>query len=86
MIVALASLPQYKGKTFANSDFGSHTDFAEDDDEEIKEMIKLGRKRFGAYPPEDLYFLLFYNGCVLIDETFNFNHRRKKWVDLHIMF
>ena len=57
MIVALASLPQYKGKTFANSDFGSHTDFAEDDDEEIKEMIKLGRKRFGAYPPEDLYFL-----------------------------
>ena len=57
MIVALSSLPQYSDKTFANSDFGTHTESFEENDEEIKEMIKTGRRRFGSYPSEDLYFL-----------------------------
>ena len=46
MIVALSSLPQYKDMTFANSDFGTHTESMDEDDEEIKELIKSGRKRF----------------------------------------
>lgn len=57
MIVALSSLPQYVDKTFANSDFGTHTETIEDDDENVKELIKTGRKRFGKYPSEELYFL-----------------------------
>ena len=57
MIVALSSLPQYTDKTFANSDFGTHTESTDEDDEEIKELIKTGRKRFGKYPSEELYFL-----------------------------
>ena len=58
MITAISSLPQYADKTFKDSDFGMHTDEHEiQDDEEIKEMIKAGRKRFGSYPSEELYFL-----------------------------
>lgn len=57
-ITAVSSLPQYQDKTFKNSDFGMHqADDDLEDDEEIKVKIKMGRKRFGSYPSEDLYFL-----------------------------
>ena len=58
-VTAINSLPQYKNDTFKNSDFGMHQadHVHEDNDEEIKKMIQDGRKRFGSYPPEDLYFL-----------------------------
>ena len=56
-ITTISSLPQYNKDTFANSDFGLHTETVENDDEEIKEMIQAGRKRFGSYPNEDLFFL-----------------------------
>lgn len=58
MITVLSSLPQYTDKTFADSDFGMHVEEnALENDEEIKELIKAGRKRFGSYPSEELYFL-----------------------------
>lgn len=60
-MVQMASLPQWKDKTWKNSDFGYRTvevDGEEIDEEEInKELIKAGRKRFGSYPQEDLLFL-----------------------------
>ena len=56
-LVPIKSLPQYKGKTWADSEFelGFVTE-----DEETKinaKTIKNGKKRFGNYPPEDLMFL-----------------------------
>ena len=58
-LVQISSLPQYKGDTWKNSDFGytKVTEDGEDEEENKKELIKKGRKRFGAYPQEDLVFL-----------------------------
>lgn len=54
------SLPQYKGMTFADSDFGDMGNIEDDPAEENKKnekIIKKGRKRFGNYPNDDLLFL-----------------------------
>lgn len=61
MIRSLLTLPQYSDKKFINSDFGSEVMDSNGDiiseDEESERLIKDGRKRFGAYSVEDLYFL-----------------------------
>lgn len=59
-LTIIKSLPQYKGMTFKDSDFGDslYTDL--DTAEETKKnekIIKKGRKRFGNYPSDDLLFL-----------------------------
>ena len=57
-IVAIKSLPQYNGKTWANSEFAPDDDMNPDyEQKEVKKTIKAGRKRFGNYPNEDLMFL-----------------------------
>lgn len=58
-MVQISSLPQWKNLTWKNSDFGytKVTEDAEDEEENKKELIKKGRKRFGAYPQQDLLFL-----------------------------
>lgn len=59
-LTIIKSLPQYKGMTFKDSDFGeiaySELDSAEETKKNEK-IIKKGRKRFGNYPNEDLLFL-----------------------------
>ena len=56
-IPPIKSLSQYRGKTYANSEFEN----GYSEDESIMRLnqktIKNGRKRFGDYPPEDLMFL-----------------------------
>lgn len=60
MLTMIKSLPQWKGMTFENSDFG---DIGNPDDSFIEEskknekIINKGRKRFGNYSNEDLLFL-----------------------------
>ena len=56
-LVPLKSLPQYRNKTWADSEF--EIGFVSDE-EETKinaKTIKNGKKRFGNYSPEDLMFL-----------------------------
>lgn len=58
-IVGIQSLPQYRGKTWKNSNFG---DAAMSVDEEetriIQKTVKAGRKRFGSGYSDDEYMLL----------------------------
>ena len=58
-ITSILSLPQWKGKTWKDSDFGDAAMSA--DDEEIKiiqKTVKAGKKRFGnSYSNEELMFL-----------------------------
>lgn len=57
---AIRSLPQYRGMTWKDSDFGDCYNTELDSIEETKKnekIIKKGRKRFGNYPNEDLLFL-----------------------------
>ena len=59
-LTIVKSLPQYKGLTFKDSDFGDIGNLDDDPIEESKKnekVIKKGRKRFGNYPNEDLLFL-----------------------------
>ena len=56
-ITAILSLPQYKGKTYKDSNFGMLGDNS-DDVRIIQKTIKAGRKRFGtSYTEEELMFL-----------------------------
>ena len=57
----ICSLPAYKGKTWENSEYGEKYSVSRPDKIEIvdedQEIIKRGRKRFGAYSSEELYQL-----------------------------
>lgn len=58
-IVNIQSLPQWKGKTWKDSDFGnSAMSIDEDEIRIIQKTVKEGRKRFGSeYSNEELMFL-----------------------------
>ncbi len=56
-LVPLKSLPQYRNKTWENSEFEIGFISSEDEKKINAKTIKNGRKRFGDYPPEDLMFL-----------------------------
>lgn len=53
----IKSLSQYRGKTYANSEFENGYSEDENTTRLNQKTIKNGRKRFGDYPPEDLMFL-----------------------------
>lgn len=56
-ITALQSLPNWQGKTWADSDFGT-TESINNDVNENSRLVKSGRKRFGkSYNPDELYWL-----------------------------
>ena len=56
-LVPIKSLPQYKNRTWADSEFELGV-ITEDEETKINaKTIKNGKKRFGNYPPEDLMFL-----------------------------
>ncbi len=58
-ITSIASLPQWKGKTWKDSDFGdSAVSIDEEETRIIQKTVKAGKKRFGNnYSDEDLMFL-----------------------------
>ena len=60
-ITVVSSLPQYTGKSWADSDFGDETSIDEEDVADIKivkTVVAEGRKRFGnGYTDEELMFL-----------------------------
>jgi len=56
MVTMLASLPQYRGKTFKDSDI-LDTDTANSEVKINRRLVDAGRKRFGDYPEKDLMFL-----------------------------
>lgn len=58
-ITAISSLPQWKGLTWADSNFGdSLQEESEDEINENSRIVKAARKRFGKdYSLQDLYFL-----------------------------
>lgn len=57
-ITCIKSLPQYKGKTWANSDFGSSVDTATQEIKINSKTLKNAQKRFGSgYNQEDYMFL-----------------------------
>ena len=58
-IVAISSLPQWKGKTWKDSDFGSAAMSADEEETKIiQKTVKSGRKRFGSgYSDEEYMFL-----------------------------
>ena len=59
MLVMLKSLPQYKNKTFADSEF-SEADLVEDEEQVkiVQKTIKAGKKRFGmGFSNEDYMYL-----------------------------
>lgn len=60
-ITAIMSLPQWQGKTWRDSDFGSSvetTELTEEEIQENEEMLKRARQRFGKdYNNADLLFL-----------------------------
>lgn len=54
---AIASLPQWQGKTWEDSDFGDIAS-TESDVNENSRIVKSGRKRFGkTYSPDELFYL-----------------------------
>jgi uncharacterized protein YneF (UPF0154 family) len=56
-IVAISSLPQWQGKTWADSDFGDVAS-TETDVNENSRIVKSGKKRFGKnYTADELYWL-----------------------------
>lgn len=60
MITILQSLPNYRGLTWKDSDFGDNNveNVSEDEIEIIQETLKNAKKRFGSgYSDEDLMFL-----------------------------
>lgn len=61
MLTALVSLPQYKGKTWEESDFGEAEDYSSaiiEDTKKNQKIISAGRKRFGLnYSKEDVFWL-----------------------------
>ena len=57
-IVMVKSLPQYRDKTFAHSEFIDGDKYSSDDVKLVQKTLKQGRKRFGSgYSDEDLMFL-----------------------------
>ena len=57
-ITALQSLPNWKGKTWKDSNFGDETSINEEDVRIIQKTVRNGRKRFGSgYSDEDYMFL-----------------------------
>lgn len=56
-LVPLKSLPQYKSRTWADSEFELGIVTEEEETKINAKTIKNGKKRFGNYPPEDLMFL-----------------------------
>jgi len=57
-ITALQSLPNWKGKTWKDSDFGNSEENVNNEVNENSRIVKAGRKRFGKnYNPDDLYWL-----------------------------
>lgn len=61
MLTALVTLPQYKGKTWDQSDFGESEDYSSvmiEDTKKNQKIISTGRKRFGLnYSKEDVFWL-----------------------------
>lgn len=60
MIVQLKSLPQWKGKTYDDSEFGVDDDESNyiEDTKKNQTLLKKGKKNFGSnYPPDDLIWL-----------------------------
>ena len=56
-ITAISSLPQWKGKTWADSIFGDDIPDGEmynEDSQASQRLIRKGRRRFGDYPQKDL--------------------------------
>lgn len=56
-LVPLKSLPQYKNRTWADSEFELGVITDEEETKINAKTIKNGKKRFGNYSPEDLMFL-----------------------------
>lgn len=57
-ITALQSLPNWKGKTWKDSDFGNSEENINNEVNENSRIVKAGRKRFGKnYSADDLYWL-----------------------------
>lgn len=58
-ITAIQSLPNWKGKTWANSDFGdSESSISDEEINENSRILKTARKRFGKeFSPSDLVWL-----------------------------
>jgi len=56
-LVPLKSLPQYKNRTWADSEFELGVVTEEEETKINAKTIKNGKKRFGNYAPEDLMFL-----------------------------
>lgn len=55
---AISSLPQYRGKTWKDSEFGEYGSADDSETKIIQKTVKSARKRFGnGYSDEDLMFL-----------------------------
>ena len=58
-IVGIQSLPQYRGKTWKDSNFGDAAMSADEEETRIiQKTVKAGRKRFGSGYTDDEYMLL----------------------------
>ena len=58
-IVGIQSLPQYRGKTWKDSNFGDAAISADEEETRIiQKTVKAGRKRFGSGYSDDEYMLL----------------------------